>query len=303
MRKILTIVLILSFSNAIACLNEYRTKLTGEVFESELGGGAPYADELDASELQKELARLDSLFKIDKSHETLSDYGVILIYLGRYNEAIDLYRRIEREKPGLYATAANIGTAFELIGQNDSAYHYIAKAISIDPNSHEGSEWIHLKILEAKNKLGDDPNYLEDNSILGLDFGDAEKPVDPSKTDLYTLEDQLRFQLRERMTFVKPMDIVVGQLLFDLGNIQALTRDVQSALECYEYADKYGYKDHVMDKRIGAFKPLALKATIANESANSAKQYPWLTLIGVGVLGIGLVVLVRKIVRRRTLSK
>ncbi len=303
MKKILIIILVLTFGTAVACLNEYRTLLTGEVIESELGGGGPYFLELDTAELQKKLISLDSLYKIDKSHETLSDYGVILIYLGRFNEAIELYHKIERQRPGLYPTAANIGTAFELVGQNDSAYYYIKKAIAIDPKSHEGSEWIHVKILEAKKNLALDANYLEHNSILALDFGDDEKPVDPKTTDLYLLEQQLNFQLAERMTFVKPLDPIVGQLLFDLGNIQALTRDVQSALECYEYASQYGYKNYVMDKRIGAFKPLALKATVANEAAYGAKKYPWLTLIGIGVLGLGLIVLVRKLIHRSRLKK
>ena len=38
------------------------------------------------------------------------------------------------------------------------------------------------------------------------------------------------------MLFIKPQDQVVGQLLFDLGNVNAIVMDVKSSLEVYEVA-------------------------------------------------------------------
>jgi tetratricopeptide (TPR) repeat protein len=288
MKKILLILFSFSAIQALACLNEYRTLLNGEVTYSDEPGRPPYAKDLDVSELEGELARLEGLYKIDKSHETLSDYGAILIYLGRLDQAIDLYRRIERQQPNLYATAANIGTAFELSGQLDSAYAYIAKAIRINPDSHKSSEWIHLKILEArKTRLKNSDNTA---SILGLDFGDSGIPREPTDIDLDALEAQLRFQLRERMTFVKEPDLVVGELLFDLGNICAFTTDVQTALLCYERAKEYGYNSAVLNERIAALTPLAIKASVAT----AAQENPLLTLF---IIGMGLLVLIWMIIK------
>jgi tetratricopeptide (TPR) repeat protein len=299
MMKALFMLFMLVGTQVLACVNEYRTLLSGEVIFTDALSGIPYYKSFDVPGLQRELFKLDSLYKIDKSHETLSDYGVILIYLGRYDDAINVYRRIEREHPGLYATAANIGTAFELAGEIDSASYYIRQAITIDPDSHEGSEWIHLKILEAKQKMISDPNYLDHASILGLDFGTAEKPVDPKTQNIHDVQTQLAFQLGERLSFVKPPDKIVGQLLFDLGNMHAITTDVQTALECYEFAETYGYESYVMDKRIGAMRPLALKATIANEGEEKVKKNPLWALVLVAFAGIGLILLIRFVRRRR----
>jgi len=57
---------------------------------------------------------------------------------------------IERWHPGLYATAANLGTAYELLGNVDSAYYWIEEDMRRNPQGHEGSEWMHLCILSAK---------------------------------------------------------------------------------------------------------------------------------------------------------
>ena len=80
----------------------------------------------------------------------LSDKGFVLIISGRYSEAIDLYLQIEKLEPNRYSTASNIGTAYEMIGENEKALHWIKRAVAIDPASHDNSEWIHVNILEAK---------------------------------------------------------------------------------------------------------------------------------------------------------
>ena len=44
-----------------------------------------------------------------------SDYAVALMYLGRGGEAIKLLQELEKEQPGQYFVAANLGTAFEFV--------------------------------------------------------------------------------------------------------------------------------------------------------------------------------------------
>lgn len=292
------IILLIASNQSPACINAYRTLLSGEVIYTDPSSGLPYYEKPDSLTLISKLSALDKLHKTNRSVETLSDYGAVLIYLGRLEEAVDLYRKIEREHPNLYATAANIGTAFELLGQIDSAHHYIRKAIAINPHSHNGSEWIHLKILDAKRKLAADPDYLQNNSILGIDFGNGNKPVEPKHLSLADLEDQIRFQLKERMVFVKAPDLIVGQLLFDLGNSCALTRDVQAALECYALAEAYGYHSDLLSKRISTLKPLAFMATVAD----SARKHYFITLFIVTAGGLMLLWLTRKVIRRLSRS-
>lgn len=299
---ILTIILVIA-EQGIACINEYRTLLSGQMVFSDEIGGLPYYRKLDSLELLRELSALESRYKEDGSVKTLSDYGVILIYLGRLDDAINLFRLIEKRRPNLYATAANMGTAFELLGANDSAYFYIQKAITINPSSHYGSEWIHLKILEAKIKLSATPDYLWNNSILSLDFGSEGKPVALRNLNLTDLEDQVRFQLSERMTFVKPPDLIVGQLLFDYGNICAITKDVEAALECYEMAEQYGYRTNLLSKRISTLKPMVFKATLANWTDNKVSRYPLIFLAVVAMIVLAGVWLTVKLGRRLSRSK
>ncbi len=64
-----------------------------------------------------------------------NDYAVALVYLGRYDEAISLLQRLEKETPGHYATAANLGTAYELSGNNELALKWIKEGIRRNPRS------------------------------------------------------------------------------------------------------------------------------------------------------------------------
>lgn len=185
-----------------------------------------------------------------KDLDYLSDKGFILIILGKYNEAIELYKKIESMQPGRYSTASNIGTAYELIGNNKEALKWIEKAIEIEPNSHSRSEWIHVNILKTKIK-GD--LYISSEHLIGKDFGKEKYPKsDLNKNELQLLKMQLYYQLNERISFVKHKDKIVAQLLFDLGNLAFLTNQKEDAMEDYEMAKEYGFESPVLNERLQA---------------------------------------------------
>src|SRR5437868_417932 len=77
-----------------------------------------------AADLPKEGARWEALFRGKTSFPARNDYAVALIYLGRPLDAIPLLEALEKEKPGQYETAANLGTAFELADKNKEALHW-----------------------------------------------------------------------------------------------------------------------------------------------------------------------------------
>lgn len=261
--------------SSFACINEMRMLLSGKQVEvSGLGDEVPIGR--DSSEVEgktyyiKQLAYLDSVWKKDKKIDDYSDYGVYLIYLGRYNEAKEVYQRIESTHPGRYSTAANIGTLYELLGQNDSALYWIKKAIQIDPSSHMESEWLHAKILEAKIN-GD--RSVNSQFLIGTTFGSDVKPQTTlSENDLKKLRQAIYYQLYERISFIKPEDKIVGLLLFELGNITALTHDVTSALRIYDKAVEYGFVNDVLKKRYEHF--LSLQKGLKNEYQNQIIR-PW----------------------------
>ena len=238
-----------AFCNAFSCVNESRQLLNGKpvtgIPDNLLPEGHDFAGR--RTEYEQDLLRLDSLWKMKKDIDAYSDYGVRLIYLGRNEEAKRLYIDIEKRNPGRYATAANLGTTYELLGNNDSALYWIKKAVAINPKSHDESEWLHVKILEAK--IGGD-QYINSEFLLNTSFGN--KLVPESRMDkkaLYKLSRVLYYQLNERVSFVKPKDKIVGLLLFELGNICAIQQDVELALRIYDKAREYGYTSPVMQQR------------------------------------------------------
>ena len=253
-KKLLSIVLFLiSIQSCQCCINEYRVLIDGTSVLAEDGTNALPSgrfSRVGKSLLLQKLHNADSIYRLTGKLEDYSDMGVLLVYTGQYVKAKQIFQEIEHTSPGLYQTAANLGTTYELLGQNDSALYWIKKAVEINPTSHHSSEWIHIKILQAKLKAKDNQKYLWEHSILSLDFGEDKIPVNKTNRDLHNLQKQLYAQLNERMYFIKPKDPIVAHLLFDLGNICALTTDVQNTLQVYQEAKHYGYTSELVDKRI-----------------------------------------------------
>lgn len=239
----------------LACLNGDTLKLEdGTMLYEDYDGFVPYGHMFVGKEdLITVLESLEKGYKETNNLNYLSDKGLILIIQGRYKEAIELYKKIETLEPNRYSTASNIGTAYELIGNNTEALKWIEKAVKIDPKSHFDSEWIHVNILRAKIK-GD--QFISSEFLLGNDFGKEKLPTsDMQKKDLLTLRQELYYQLNERITFVKPKDKIVAQLLFDLGNISYLIGDKEEAMEDYQLAEKYGYAGQIIEKRSKLYSP------------------------------------------------
>jgi tetratricopeptide (TPR) repeat protein len=167
-----------------------------------------------------------------------NNMAVALIHVGRVGEAVPMLEEAERKNPGVYVTAANLGTAYELAGDNRKALEWIKEGVRRYGDSHYATEWLHVKILEAKLALENDPQWLTKNSVLGADIRapeDASRPERPvtdylgRPKSLEEVESALVYQLHERMEFVRPPDPVVADLLFDLSNLLARTRSAEHA--------------------------------------------------------------------------
>ncbi len=250
-QKLILIILILFlFNNAYACLNGEILRLkNGTILFEDREGLVPYGHIFHTDEwLTSEIKNLESLYKTTKDLDHLSDKGLLLILLKQYDQAVRLYLEIEKIQPNRYSTASNIGTAYELMGQNENALTWIKKSVKIDPKSHENSEWIHVKILETKIK---GQQFYTTNFLLNADFGTALLP----KTNLATsylldLHTALYYQLNERISFVKPEEKIVAQLLFDLGNMAFIFGRYDDAKADFEQAKQYGFSGQLIENRI-----------------------------------------------------
>jgi len=110
--------------------------------------------ETDREELEW-IDKVTKAAKVNPGFDENSDLAVAFVHQGKYSEAIALLQELERRYPGKYQVAANLGTAFELSGDNKQALQWIREGIRRNPKSHEGTEWLHVAILEAK--LGQRP--------------------------------------------------------------------------------------------------------------------------------------------------
>ncbi|MDR6968790.1 tetratricopeptide (TPR) repeat protein [Flavobacterium arsenatis] len=248
MKKLLVIIGILFSLNVFACLNgETKVLTNGLALYEDYEGIIPRGHEFFTIEFDKVFKQLDSLYNKTKKIEYLSDKGYVLVIQGKYQEALNLYLDIEKTHPNRYSTASNLGTIYELLGDNTNALKWIKKSVAISPDSHNGSEWLHIKILEAKIN----PNTISSEFFTKTSFGNFDMPVSElSANQTEKLIKSIYYQLNERMSFIKSEDSIIGLLLFELGNLAMLESNFKDANEIFKIAKDYGYESSLLEKRI-----------------------------------------------------
>ncbi|MFD2720925.1 hypothetical protein ACFST9_19550 [Hymenobacter monticola] len=244
---------------ARACLNDHAaTKLDGtwqsSDDESMVMGPVPVGRNLAAEALanRRRLQQFDSLWRTRHRLADYAGYGLTLVYLGRYAEARKVFEQLDTWRPNQYETAANLGTVYELLGNPYLALKWIQKSIQLNPRSHQGTEWLHVNILQAKLRGA---RAINSEYLLGVDFGEGAAPVPGLRGSrpLDSIQHALYYQLSERLSFVRPPDPIVAQLLFNLGNVYALTSNLESSERVYAEAERYGYHGQLLRKRKAYF--------------------------------------------------
>jgi tetratricopeptide (TPR) repeat protein len=178
---------------------------------------------------------------------------------GRYDDSIITLEALEAKAPGNYSTAANLGTAYELKGDNRKALLWISEGIRRNPESHEGTEWLHELILQAKLKLEKEPDWLNHHHVLELDEAQIASPdyrlrVGNLNLPLDKIQIALRHQLTERMLLVKPKDPIVADLLHSYAMVEAHATVVESAIELMALSKEYGASGSMLiDSQLAGF--------------------------------------------------
>ncbi|WP_299247649.1 hypothetical protein [uncultured Cytophaga sp.] len=284
------LVMICSCFNSLAYLDGekvhlvHRTTLSGDMKDQIIPKGNVFLFHSNAHILEN----LDSLWKATDSIEYLSDYGVVLMYQEKYQDAKTVFLTVEKSRPNSYLTASHLSSVYELMGDNSAALLWVQKAIHLNPLLNDSSEWLHVKILEAKMNGA---RCFNSDFLLGVNFGRDSLPVSSfSQPELMRLRKSVFLQLNEQLTFIQPKDKIVAQLLFDLANLSLLTgADIYAVNDVYSMAKSYGYDGSLFDKRSSYAKNLSLKINRGqfsksnkNEKAKSTSmKTPLMIILGV----------------------
>ena len=250
--RLVTFILIFQTQFSFGCLNGETLELKNGVLlyhDSEYMD-IPKGHDFYKHDFEAIIKDLRKLYKETNDIDYLSDVGVVLILQKKYNEAIKLYNQIEKTHPNRYSTASNLGTIYELTGDNINALKWIEKSIKLNFNSHKASEWIHVNILKAKvNGL-----IFSSQNIINTDFSFESFPkTSLTKEELGFLRVEIYFQLNERISFIKEKDKSIAVLLFDLANIDYLLgKKSRKYKELYKMAVDYGFDKKFVEDRLNA---------------------------------------------------
>lgn len=174
-----------------------------------------------------------------------NDRAVRELLRGNAKRAVAMLHEVEAAHPGNYFTAANLGTAYELAGDDVNALKWIQEGIRRDPDSHMQTEWLHVRILETKIRLQAEPDRLSKSSITGADLGKIREEnyaltTEQGEKKARDLQKALFRQLSVRMLFVKPQDGIVAHLLKELALCEAQLGILENAEAYALLAVKYG---------------------------------------------------------------
>ncbi|WP_421753126.1 tetratricopeptide repeat protein [Croceimicrobium sp.] len=238
------ILLILLFINlwskpALACGNFYGHNLQGEiVFSPDIYLSATMLS-FDKDWLWSQKKELEEKIKRKpQNFQFKSDLSLVLMQLGMTDSALSILRPLIKLYPTEYNVVANLGTAFELKGKLDSALILIRKGYELNPLSHRGSEWIHIKILEAKIKAKrSNPTWMQRNAIITMEELEQRLGEGELKAEQVNLD--FNYQIRTRVPFTPAPNAVLSNLFETLGDFNEKYGTYEQALLAYAYSMKF----------------------------------------------------------------
>ncbi|MGY8770933.1 MAG: tetratricopeptide repeat protein [Pirellulales bacterium] len=123
----LVVIPLLFFSttpHADACLNDFSDGFGGDIHID----NAHYylLEKRDKTTNWEDIYQnLKTELETDDNYKKRSDMTVAMIHLGKTQQAIDILVELEEKHPGEYTIAGNLGTAYELVGENELAIKWI----------------------------------------------------------------------------------------------------------------------------------------------------------------------------------
>ncbi|MFT3979545.1 MAG: hypothetical protein QM687_03680 [Ferruginibacter sp.] len=231
--KLLFLLSCLCISGAgYACLNESHVNKSGKKTMGTFTlDGTSYHKKHNTADLETMLQNLQSKKEETGQNrfDTQNSIAVTLIKLGRLEEAETILNQLYKEKPEDYSIVANLGTLYELQGKNSKALEYIRRSVVINPDSHWGSEWFHIRVLEFKLRNLPD-SQISRSDILHL--GSLHKSAEQ-------IAGEISYQLSERIPFTPAPNLLMAKILDEYAGFLADKISIKGAYLMYDIASDY----------------------------------------------------------------
>ncbi len=111
----------------------------------------------EAADRLKQAARRRAL-----SADEQADLGALYVRLGDIPRALSVLRAAERADPTHFRIAANLGTAWQLQGDNVQAARALREAVRLAPGKYQRAEEFHLKLVQLRQRAGPGATGLDD---------------------------------------------------------------------------------------------------------------------------------------------
>lgn len=209
MKHLLSLLILCVAFSSNACGNEYGMSLNGDRLHTPIFYLSDFYRTFDTDEIRKKLN--EAIAKRGQEEDDFKNESNIALYymkLGEVKKALQILEPLAAEYPDEYIIIANLGTAYELDGQLTKAFELIKKGYEINPDSHYGSEWIHIKILEAKIAHGSNSSWYISHPIITV-----EELLEKNTGHERRYRNHLTAQIRTRVPFTPAPNKVIANLL------------------------------------------------------------------------------------------
>jgi tetratricopeptide (TPR) repeat protein len=230
MKKYIVMLLLLPLSwAAFACLNFYAVNEQGK--ETIYEDYPPYQVYINPKSDKEQLYQYEKWIAEERGsdrYKYISNYAAYLVKLGRSREALPMLRKLAKQMPGEYEILANLAVAFELNGYPDSALKYMRQSLKLNPDSHNKSEWFHIRILEAAITARDRKLKIDTMNVLKLGNSNSD-----------AIARQIGDQLKERVPLSSSPNILLSKALEESADYYRKVISIDWSVKLYAMAAGY----------------------------------------------------------------
>ncbi|MBL7950932.1 MAG: hypothetical protein JNM62_04375 [Flavobacteriales bacterium] len=166
-----------------------------------------------------------------------NDLVIAYLYDKQWQRALELSTQLVTALPNEYTVVITHAAALELNGRAADAVPYMQRALELNSGSHQGSEWIHLRLLKERVRGGTPDPW----ALIGVDLRPGGVLHASADVDLLKLVKQVHYQVNDRRFFTPEHDPLYGALLFVYADLLTLNNYASQAEGMYTMAAEYGF--------------------------------------------------------------